>query len=58
MSRGMTRSYEELNHWYVQALTPCMCFLISLWNWKTSKEGKDGKVEIWSYYTSYAFRQL
>ena len=21
-----------------------MCFLLSLWNWKTSKEGKDGKV--------------
>ena len=20
-----------------------MCFLLSLWNWKTSKEGKDGK---------------
>ena len=23
-----------------------MCFLISLWNWKTSKEGKDGKVGV------------
>ena len=21
-----------------------MCFLLSLWNWKTNKEGKDGKV--------------
>ena len=21
-----------------------MCFLLSLWNWKTIKEGKDGKV--------------
>ena len=21
-----------------------MCFLLSLWNWKTSKEGKDGKI--------------
>ena len=21
-----------------------MCFLLSLWNWKTSKGGKDGKV--------------
>ena len=21
-----------------------MCFLLSLWNWKASKEGKDGKV--------------
>ena len=23
-----------------------MCFLLSLWNWKTSKEGKDGKVGV------------
>ena len=23
-----------------------MCFLLSLLNWKTSKEGKDGKVEV------------
>ena len=24
----------------------CVCFLLSLWNWKTSKEGKDGKVGV------------
>ena len=23
-----------------------MCFLLSLWNWKTSKEGKGGKVGV------------
>ena len=23
-----------------------MCFLLSLWNWKTSKKGKDGKVGV------------
>ena len=23
-----------------------MCFLLSLWNWKTSKGGKDGKVGV------------
>ena len=23
-----------------------MCFLLSLWNWKTSKERKDGKVGV------------
>ena len=23
-----------------------MCFLLSFWNWKTSKEGKDGQVEV------------
>ena len=23
-----------------------MCFLLSIWNWKTSKEGKDGKVGV------------
>ena len=23
-----------------------MCFPLSLWNWKTSKEGKDGKIGV------------
>ena len=23
-----------------------MCFLLSLWNWKTSKDGKDGKIGV------------
>ena len=24
----------------------CVCFLLWLWNWTTSKEGKDGQVEV------------
>ena len=44
--RGYDSVIRRMKSLVCFALTRCVCFLLSLLNWKTSKERKDGKVGV------------